>query len=95
MSAPGYGRLPRMIEAVARAEGVTVRSVMRDVREQPQVRVRRAVSVVARRAGYSFPVIGRALDRDHTTIMHHVRCAEGLANDADFAELCRIAEAVQ
>jgi chromosomal replication initiation ATPase DnaA len=37
------------------------------------VRVRWAIARAARQRGYSYPTIGRALNRDHTTIMHAVR----------------------
>jgi chromosomal replication initiation ATPase DnaA len=95
MSAPRYGRLPRMIAAAARAEGLSSAAVLRDNRARPLVQVRRAVAHVARDAGYSLCMIGRALNRDHTTVLHHVRWAAEHAADPDFAELCAIVRAVQ
>jgi hypothetical protein len=40
---------------------------------------RRHVSVLGRELGFSFPAIGRALNRDHSTIIHHVRRAQAPA----------------
>lgn len=44
-----------------------------DRRVSDLVHLRRVMIVAAHLNGYSFAAIGRALNRDHTTAMHHVR----------------------
>lgn len=39
-------------------------------RERPHVRMRQIFMLLARDFGYSYPLIGRALKRDHTTVIH-------------------------
>lgn len=56
------------------------------------VRARRHLAWVLREAGWSFPRIGKFLDRDHSTVMHAVRQYEQLQRrdetDNDACEVC-------
>lgn len=52
--------------------GHSVSSVMGNSRLAHDCRVREMVCYIARRSGMSLPQIGRALHRDHTTIMHAI-----------------------
>lgn len=42
-------------------------------RDTDTVKIRWQIAVEARKRGYSYPAIGRALNRDHTSILHAVR----------------------
>ena len=46
-------------------------------------RLRQAVIWTARAQGYSFHKIGRAMNRDHSTVMHAYRIAKTLAETSD------------
>ena len=60
--------------AVAKASGLTIHDLDGRGRMRHVVRARKVYSHLAHEAGYSFPHIGRHLaDRDHSTIVHHVR----------------------
>lgn len=57
--------------AVADAWGIALRAIHSDRREQPVALARQVAMHLARRlTGQSFPAIGRALGRDHSTVMH-------------------------
>jgi chromosomal replication initiation ATPase DnaA len=59
-----------IVEAAAKATGVTVRELRGFDRHRPLVERRRFAAVKLRLEGYSYPAIGRALGgRDHSTIM--------------------------
>ncbi len=51
------------------SRGVDVRELRSECKLQRLVVLRRVIASQARQQGYSYPVIGRALNRDHTTIM--------------------------
>lgn len=69
----------RIVEAVAAATGVSAREIMSDRRCQRVARPRFAVYWLADRlTPYSSGHIGRALNRDHTTILAGVKHAERL-----------------
>ena len=50
--------------------GVSVWRVRSRSRDRKLVMVRRDIAHRLREAGHSFPAIGKALNRDHTSIMH-------------------------
>ena len=56
--------------------GIPVPDIIGHKRTKEFVRVRQAVMWEARRQGYSLPQIGRALNRDHTTVIHGLRQVE-------------------
>lgn len=66
--------------------GVRITDVLSRNRSDPMVRARQAAMSVLRDVkGYSLPRIGRAFDRDHTTVLHALRSVERLkAIDDDF-----------
>ncbi len=62
--------LPRIVTACARAAGVSVADVMSTSRSATVARARQVAIVIARRCtGASLHELGRALGRDHTTIV--------------------------
>lgn len=66
-----------LITLVAQKFGVGVRDVFSDFRERKVTRARWAAMYVLRHEkGYSFPEIGRVMNRDHTTVIHGVRRVE-------------------
>jgi chromosomal replication initiation ATPase DnaA len=82
---------PRVCDMVRRASNIT--DVSRDEllgqsRNGYVCRVRFAVMLAAKRRGKSSPQIGKALSRDHTTILNGwKRGSELLAADPSFAAL--------
>lgn len=67
-------------------------------RQHAKVRMRQIVSFVARDTTLdSYPQIGRAMGRDHTTIIHYVKMATRRMNaEAQFAtDVYRLARATQ
>ncbi|MQX36848.1 helix-turn-helix domain-containing protein [Roseospira navarrensis] len=76
-----------IIDATAEAWGVTRRDLLADRRAQNLAVPRQAAMTLARDLTMaSLPVIGRAFDRDHTTVLHAVRrTAERAARDPAIA----------
>lgn len=62
-----------IVEMTAMAHGLTVQDLTGPDRHRPIVRVRWRAMAEMRREGYSLPQIGRALKRDHTTIIYGLR----------------------
>lgn len=84
--------LEEISRAVCRRLGLSLREVRSPRRARPLAQARHLIAHLAHRyAGFSLPVIGRALGgRDHTTILHSVRKAASLLDDDPaFAELLR------
>jgi chromosomal replication initiation ATPase DnaA len=67
--------LAALVVLAANRLDVRVRAFRGALRPPRFVTERRRVAVAARAHGFSYPVIGRALNRDHSTIVHHVRRA--------------------
>lgn len=63
-------RITAIIRAAADRYEVTERLVLGLCQEKPCMDARRQVARRLRDEGYSYPVIGRYLNRHHTTIMH-------------------------
>lgn len=79
---------------VAAVTGVTVDAIRGRNRSRANVRARQLTMYLAKTVrGLSYPAIGRAFHRDHTTCMHACKKVEALiAADPDFAalvETCR------
>ena len=82
-----------IIDAVARAWGITMFSLLSAERPQRLARPRFAAALLLRGRDLSLTVIGRVLRRDHTSILHEIkRARELLANDPEWAALYRAAE---
>ena len=58
------------IEAWVEAQGLTMAQLKSASRTPRMVEARRRVSKYLRAHGWSYPEIGRFIDRDHTTVMH-------------------------
>ena len=54
---------------------VSIRKLRGSAREAYLVEARREFAALASEHGFSASAIGRALDRDHTTILHHLKIA--------------------
>jgi len=78
----------------ATGHSVSMAELLSENREGPVAMVRQATFWLLRnQTGWSYPRIGKAMDRDHTTVMHGVRrTADRAIRDADFAE--RLASAL-
>lgn len=82
----------RVIDIIRHAVRVTripQEALIGQSRLMDYVWVRKAIVMVAREQGYSYPDIGRLMGkRHHTTIMHADRCAKKMVKDDDrFARL--------
>lgn len=67
----------KLLRDFAEREGLDLRKLTGQRRFRDVAWPRQDFMLLARRLGYSFPIIAQALGgRDHTTIMHGVRAAE-------------------
>lgn len=71
---PGCGGSAEMVardiaERIAKRYGYDLWELQSPSRARDRVTVRRMISCVLRRDGFSLPVIATALNRDHTTIL--------------------------
>jgi len=71
-----WARVPEhlaiLLVDLAQQECVSVRRLRGDSREARLIELRRRFAQMADEEGYSSTVIGRALNRDHTTVLHHL-----------------------
>ena len=65
--------LAELVTGTASESRIPLRRLRSDSRLKELVECRRNIIRKALEHNYSFPQIGRALNRDHTTIMHHAR----------------------
>ena len=65
--------LAQLVAMHADRLGYTLRNIRNDRRQRPLVRARWQIIALARNEGFSLPVIGRAMNRDHTSIIHALR----------------------
>jgi hypothetical protein len=68
----------RVLAAASKLTELSATMLLGERRSQQYTRPRFAMAYVLFEAGYSFPRIGAALNRDHTTIMHAVERARYL-----------------
>lgn len=61
-----------MVERAAKVFDTTTKDILSDSRFREHVRARWAIMITAFELGYPFCGIGRALNRDHSTVMHGV-----------------------
>jgi hypothetical protein len=73
---------PEIIAAIARAMSFTVAEILGPRRARPVMRARATCSYVLRERGNSYTVIGRWMNRDHSTIINACRQFEALATPA-------------
>jgi chromosomal replication initiation ATPase DnaA len=70
----GNRDLVRMIaHAVSQKTGTKVSAIYGTSRAKPAVAARHLVMYLAHKEGLSYPVIGQAMNRDHTTVMDAVK----------------------
>lgn len=72
--------LAELVVIYAEKHGRTVRQVRGECRDRDLVWIRKMISREARRnrpRRYSFPQIGRALNRDHTTVCSYINGRRG------------------
>lgn len=78
-----------MIFAVAGEDQGLVAAIRAGSTAERLCRLRQAVIWVAKDRGFSFHKIARALNRDHSTVMHAYRIAQALRdNDPGFVATC-------
>lgn len=68
--------------AAARMHGLDGDTLSAPGHGPPHLHARQLAAAVARRLGYSLPHIGRALGRDHSTILHGLRRFDERCRDA-------------
>ena len=68
--------LARAITEAATAHGVAPHRVAGPDRDRPAAQARQDVYLALREAGWTLPEIGRALKRDHTTVLHGIAEAQ-------------------
>lgn len=62
----------RVLAHVSSRTGVSIETIHGPCRAQPYVAARRRASRLFRRLGYSLHDIGYAIQRDHSTVFHHL-----------------------
>lgn len=88
----GTTSINRVVLQVSKATGVRPDQIMGRARTKHVVRARFAAMAIARDyLGLSYPAIGRAFDRDHTSIINAMRKVDATATDADFDDMEEIA----
>jgi hypothetical protein len=87
-------RIADVIAAASAEFGVPVREILSECRERSTARARQAAMYLARELTLaSYSVIGRAFNRDHTTVIHGCRIIEQLmATDRDLRRRVEAAE---
>lgn len=66
----------QIVNAVAEATSIPAWVIYSKKRDKKFAHARQLVYYLAHRHGMSFSAIGRAMRRDHTTVMHGVKCEE-------------------
>jgi len=74
--------LKKIIEDVCVLNGVTLGAILSKAKDRKLVEARREVVIKARMEGYSLPMIGRALNKHHTSILHLLRTTKKLPPSA-------------
>lgn len=85
--------MEQALAVAAERSGLTVAQITGGRKSSEIAKVRQCVMYATQRAGLSLPQIGRALNRDHTTVLHGVRkvrrargAGEGWADLSDTLE---------
>lgn len=69
-------KLHKMMEIVAEKYGATFGEIIGTTRAKYVVNARRAIVMILHESGMSANAIGRLMHRDHTTILHAIKCAK-------------------
>ena len=72
----------RLINEAAAIHGVAPHRVAGPERDAPAVRARQGVYLALREAGWTLPQIGKAMNRDHTTVMSGIAAAQARRAEA-------------
>lgn len=80
--AAGVPDLTPLLDLAAHAFGVSRQQLVGPSRADGLSAFRQVAMAAARRLGTSFPMIGRAFERDHTTVVH---ACQRVAGDADLS----------
>lgn len=88
----GTAQINRIVLQVSKATGVKPNEIMGQSRTRHVVRARFAAMVITRDyLGLSYPAIGRAFNRDHTSVINAMRKVDALVADADLYDMEEIA----
>lgn len=71
-------RTRELLEQASRETGVTITRMLEKTNIASVVAARRRFAVLAREQNFSYPEIGAALGKHHTTIMHLVKSRNGV-----------------
>ena len=74
--------LARSITEAATAHGVAPHRVAGPDRDRPAAQARQDVYLALREAGWTLPQIGKAMNRDHTTVMSGIAAAQARRAEA-------------
>ena len=88
---PYYYLIRNIVNSVSEKSGVPIEALLSQKRSQKYARPRFIIYYLSRNlTKLSLPAIGRAIDRDHTSVMHGIERAEYLLeNDQAFRALYR------
>lgn len=93
------GPISRVIAGVGKTAGVTPAEIVGPLRESHIVRARFAAMAICRDyLALSYPAIGRAFNRDHSTVINAMRRVDAVCNGTDlddFEEIARRAGLVK
>lgn len=87
VSAPPPALVERVVRAVSAESGVSVTKILSKTRRADVCLARFAVMFALREKGLTLPAIGRALGRDHSTVLHGLNRAAELRNSVRFKKL--------
>jgi hypothetical protein len=65
--------LARLVVEISHQHNISVKSIRSACRLKSHTDCRMEIICEARERGYSLPLIGRAINRDHTTVIHSLR----------------------
>jgi chromosomal replication initiator protein len=72
--------IPEIVDVVAKRYGVQPEALTSDRRTQPEAMARQvAMRLIREMLGVSYPEIGRAFNRDHSTVIHAMEVTGGIA----------------
>jgi chromosomal replication initiation ATPase DnaA len=91
----GAGAVKPYVNAVAEATGIPAGAFYGRGKKKKIAEARQLVMYLANRGGVSLSAIGRALNRDHTTVMHGVRVEAKRRGEVKFIHTGKVAVAVK
>jgi chromosomal replication initiation ATPase DnaA len=76
IAALGAGKVKPIVDAVAEATGIQARFLYGHGRTARVAEARQLIYYLAHKKGINYSAIGRAMNRDHTTVIHGIRAEE-------------------